>query len=350
MESARLTKDFEELFSTSKSWIEKLNGKSVLVTGATGLIGSVLSKAILYYNENCGGKINLICAVRNHEKAEKVFGDSAKATFLVFDVMQKTEYSGTVDFIIHTANTTSSLDYVNKPVETITTIVSGTKNMLDFALEKKVENFVYLSSMETYGSPDPDKERIEETDSGYINTMSVRSSYSEGKRLAECLCASYTKEFGLKTVVARLAQVFGAGVAETDNRVFMQLCKSAIGKTDFVMHSDGSSYGNYCYTTDAVKALLMLLIDGAAGEAYNVVNENNTSTIKNMAEMVSSDIAGGTFKVVYDIPDSELKYGYAPKVKMHLSSKKINALGWQATVSLRGMYERMIEYMKERKK
>ena len=350
MESARLTKDFEELFSADKSWIEKLNGKSVLVTGATGLIGSVLSKAILYYNENCDGKIDLICAVRNHEKAEIVFGDAAKAIFLVFDVMQKPEYSGNVDYIIHTANTTSSLDYVNKPVETITTIISGTKNMLDFALEKKVENFVYLSSMEVYGSPNPNKDRIEETDSGYINTMSVRSSYSEGKRLAECLCASYAKEFGLKTVVARLAQVFGAGVPETDNRVFMQLCKSAISKTDFVMHSDGSSYGNYCYTTDAVKALLMLLTDGAAGEAYNVVNEENTSTIKNMAEMVSLDIAGGAFKVVYDIPDSDLKYGYAPKVKMHLSSKKINALGWQATVSLKEMYVRLLEYINERKK
>ena len=113
------------------------------------------------------------------------------------------------------------------------------------------------------------------------------------------------------------------------------------------MRSDGSSSGNYCYTTDAVKAILMLLTDGKVGEAYNVVNEENSTTIREMAEMVAGEIAGGAFKVVYDIPDSDLKYGYAPKVTMKLSAGKINEIGWKATVPLKEMYERMIEYIKE---
>lgn len=347
MDSKRLEKDFIELLSKDNSWIKKLNGKTILVTGATGLIGSVLCKALLYYNANFGGKINLLCGIRNNEKAARVFGDFSEARFASLDVLKEVDIPEKIDYIVHTANTTSSLEYVNKPVETIDTIVTGTKNLLELARKKQVEKFVYLSSMETYGSPDARKEWIEETDSGYINTMSVRSSYSEGKRLAECMCASYASEYKVNAVVARLAQVFGAGVSAEDNRVFMQLCRSAINKTDFVMRSDGSSSGNYCYTTDALKAILMLLTDGKPGEAYNVVNEQNATTIREMAEMVANDIASGAFKVVYDIPDSDLKYGYAPKVTMKLSSKKINALGWQATVPLKEMYERTIEYIKE---
>lgn len=346
MMNARLYKDFEELFNGDRSWIEKLNASRVLVTGATGLIGSIIGKAILFYNNKYHGDIKLICYVRNIDKAKSVyceFLDSKYLDFCVGNIDDGIEYKGDIDYIIHCANTTSSKEYVNKPVETIHTIVVGTGHMLRFALRKKVKSFVYLSSMEVYGAPDPKKSKIKEADSGYLNTMSVRSSYSEGKRLAECLCASFASEYGLKAIVVRSAQVFGAGVSPTDKRIFIQLANSVIRRTDFVMHSDGSSFGNYCYTTDAAKAIMMLLTLGEAGQAYNVVNEDNTMTIKHMAEMVAHEVANDAFKIVYDIPESELTYGYGQKVVMRLSSEKMNKLGWKAKVPLKEMYLRMIQ-------
>ncbi len=350
MISKQLQRDLEELFSGNLSWIEELNESHILVTGATGLIGSLIGRALLYYNQHFSGSIHLICNVRNIEKAKTIYADyldSDKLEFCISDMESELKYSGNVDYIIHCANTTSSQAYVNEPVETILTIVNGTRNMLEFARCKRVKKFIYMSSMEVYGNPYIQGRKTVETDSGYLNTMSIRSSYSEGKRLAECLCASYVSEYGVNALVVRSAQVFGAGVSPSDKRVFMQLAYSAINKTDFVMHSDGSSYGNYCYTTDAVRALLTLLKKGECGQAYNVVNEDNTMTIREMAEMVAHEIADDEFKIIYDIPESALKYGYGQKVEMKLSSEKINSLGWKAKIPLKSMYERLVNSLKE---
>ena len=345
MNSKQLIKDFEELFSGNNKWIETLNGATLLITGATGLIGSIIGRAILYYNRKYEGKIHLICHVRNVEKAKHIYDgylNSENFEFCVGDINEGIIYDGNIDYIIHCANTTSSIAYVKNPVETINTIVLGTNHMLKFALQKNVKGFVYMSSMEIYGDPKEAERRITENDFGYLDTMNVRSSYSEGKRLAECLCASYASEYGLRTIVARAAQIFGAGVSFADNRVFIQLAKAAMECKDFIMHSDGSSYGNYCYTTDAAKAILMLLSYGESGHAYNIVNEENTMTIKEMAEMVAHEIASDSFKIIYDIPESILIYGYGPKVTLRLSSVKMNSLGWSAKVPLKEMYIRMI--------
>ena len=352
MEDKQLLNDFEELFSQDNSWISKLNNSHVFITGSTGLIGSIIGRSILYYNNHYGGTIHLICHARNVKKLNDIYHDyiaKKQIDYYIGNIDDDIYYESPVDYVIHCANTTSSMAYVKEPVETIRTIITGTDNVLKFALEKKVNGVVYLSSMETYGAPDPSKNEIKEDDSGYLNTMSVRSSYSEGKRLAECLCASYASEYGLRTVVARSAQVFGAGVNPNDKRVFIQLANSAINHEDFIMRSDGSSYGNYCYTTDAVKAFLILLICGKSGEAYNVVNEDNCTTIKEMAEMVAHEISNDSFKIIYDIPESSLTYGYGQKVIMRLSSKKINKLGWKASVSLKDMYVRMIASLLMRK-
>ena len=348
MLSEQIKNDYMDLFSGDTTWIDIIKNKSILVTGATGLIGSNIIKALLYYNCHFNGNIKIYANVRNINKAKQIFCDYLNVkllNFVVADISTSNIDIPKVDFIIHCASNTVSKDFVTKPVETIETLIYGTNNVLKLAKKNKVSAFIYVSSMESYGSINNETEFTNENDSGYINTMSVRSCYSEGKRLAECLCASYVSEYGLNIRVARLAQVFGAGVSKNDNRVFMQLAKSAINKTDFVMKSDGSSWGNYCYITDVIKALILLLTKGKSGEAYNIVNEKNSMTIKSMAELVRRDIAHNQFNIIYDIPKSELECGYAPKTVMKLSSKKMNSLGWEAKVRLVDMYKRMINYL-----
>ena len=165
--------------------------------------------------------------------------------------------------------------------------------------------------------------------------------------MAELLCKCYASEYNLPVITARLAQTFGAGVPKNENRVFAQFARSAMNGADIVLHTKGESVGNYCYTQDVIKALLLILKRGKSGEAYTVVNEETTRTIAEMAKMVADKFSGGKSKVVFDIPKDNL-YGYAPETKMRLSASKLSALGWIATVNLEEMYRRMLPDLEEK--
>lgn len=152
--------------------------------------------------------------------------------------------------------------------------------------------------MEAFGITDSSLEYVKEDDLGYIDIHNVRSSYSEGKRICECLCSSYAREYNVPVKIARLAQTFGAGIPYEENRVFAQFAKSAINGNDIVLHTAGQSVGNYCYTRDVVKAILLLLIRGNNGEAYTVANPASSITIRGMAEMVAKELADDKIKVI----------------------------------------------------
>lgn len=318
-----------------------LKNKTFFITGATGLVGSVIVKAILY-NKEFNNKV--IAFVRNEEKANRIFGiDQQNLKLCVGDVNLPISCNESVNYIIHTASETKSKNMVTRPVETLWTSVNGTKNVLDFAVEKKAEGVVYLSSMEVYGITDPEKQQIKEDNLGFIDVSNIRSCYPESKRLNENMCACYASEYGLNVISARLAQTFGAGVSKEETRVFAQFAKSVINGEDIVLHTEGKSYGNYIYLADAVRGIFTLLAKGERGQSYTVVNPSTTMQIREMAGMVARDLADDKIKVVFDIPEGN-KFGYAPDVTMHLSADKIEGLGWKPRYSLLDMYKRMIQY------
>lgn len=326
-------------------FFQQLAGNTVFITGATGLIGSLTAKACLTYNQHHKNRIRVIGLIRNEKKAGEIFGgliQDQELDLIKGDLTEPLNVPGHVDYILHTASVTTSKLFVDKPVETIQTSYIGTKNVLELAKEKKCKGMVYLSSMEMYGRPDPNLEKVTEEDLGYIDVLSVRSSYSEGKRISECLCAAYADEYKVPVKIARLAQTFGAGVLKEDNRVYAQFGRSAAAGKDIVLHTAGKSNGNYCYTTDVIRALALLLQKGENGEAYNVCNEETTTTIAEMAEMVAREFGNGKSKVVFDIPENARTYGYAPDVKMHLDAGKLRRLGWVPEYGLKEMYERLI--------
>lgn len=339
--------DLELAAASNLPWGD-LDGASVLVTGATGLVGSQLVKTLLAANRIHGIRCQVIAMVRSREKAERVFGNllEREEMRLYFgDVTKPMDVKGRVDYVIHAASQTASKEFVTHPVETIDTSFIGTKNILEMAREKQCRSVVYVSSMEAYGNPGSMPRRAVEADLGHIDILNVRSCYSEGKRFCECLCACYSSEYAVNVKIARLSQTFGAGVSHTENRVFAQFAKSAMNGTDIVLHTKGQSYGNYCYTADAVVGLLTVLLKGENGQAYNVVCEAATMRIAEMAKMVASEIAGNKIRVVFDIPESALVYGYAPDVELRLSGQKLRELGWEPRIApdLPTMYRRMID-------
>ncbi len=329
--------------------LDELKNKTIFVTGATGLIGSQIVKALLCCNRLKDANIKIMALVRSESKVKDAYGELVDAPNLHFvygDVTNKVEVEDDIDYIIHGASVTASKFFVDHPVETIQISHRGVENMLELAKEKNVKGMVYMSSMEAFGITDPSLDRVTEKDLGYIDIHNVRSCYSEGKRMCECMCACYAAEYGVPVKIARLAQTFGAGILYSENRVFAQFAKSAMNKTDIVMHTEGKSVGNYVYTRDAVMAMLTLLVKGNNGEAYTIANEESNITIGNMAKMVANEIAGGEIKVVFDIPEDAKTYGYAPDVQMRLSSQKMQGLGWRPTIGLKDSYLRMMESMK----
>lgn len=306
------------------------DGKTILVTGATGLIGKLCVKSLL----NSGYNTQVIALVRDEEKAKNIFGESKRLTYLVQDINQRINTTRRVDYIIHAASTTSSKDFVEKPVETIYTAINGSRNVLEFAKNKQLEGMVYLSSLEIYGVKE--KENIKEEDYGYIDILNPRSSYSESKKMVETMCISYGTEYGVPVKIARLAQTFGAGVSISDNRVFAQFAKAIINKENIILHTKGETKRNYCYTTDAVRGIFTILTKGENNNAYNVANENSFCSISEMAHLLENEYT----KVEYKI--DEVNRGYNPTVKIALKTEKLNALGWEAKVNLKEMFDRLI--------
>lgn len=323
---------------------------TVLITGATGLVGSLLTKTLLYCNQKLQLHLKVLALVRSPKKADQIFADllpDSALSYIQGDLAADTiSVPGPVDYIIHAAAVTASKQMVTDPVGTILTSIHGTEAMLRLAVEKQVKGMVYLSSMEVYGRPDT-AHMVTEQDLGYVDLSAPRSCYPEGKRMCECLCTAYAAQFGLRVCSARLAQTFGAGILPSENRVFAQFARSALEGKDIVLHTLGQSEGNYVYTRDAVSGILTLLVKGRAGQAYNVANEESHITIRGMAEMVAHQLADGRIQVVVDLPKDANTYGYAPDVKMHLSSQKLRALGWAPQVGLLESYQRMIRWMQE---
>ena len=324
------------------------SNNTFLITGGTGLIGSTIIKGLLESNRLYNANITVIAAARNKEKLLSILDEYAADKNLIVilgDIRNKIEYKGTVDYIIHTASVTSSAAMVETPVEVIKTTVLGTINVLDFAVEHNVKSTVFLSSLEVYGVIDGRETGISERDLGYIDISSARSSYSEGKRISENICVAYAKEYGQNVKIARLAQTVGSQVSDSDQRLFVQLAKCVIDNKDVVFHTAGETARNYCYITDAISAILLLLVKGTSGEAYNVANEQTYISAKGLAEMVCSTIAGNKIKLLFDMPKDVSKFGYAPPSKVNMDCSKIRKIGWTPKVNLEDMYLRLIRGM-----
>ena len=349
MKNSILFKDFEELINRDIPFNEFKNTK-ILITGATGLIGSLIIKFLLYANYKMNLNVSIFAIIRNEEKAKQMFSDCYNINdlhFITADLLyDDILIDENIDFVIHAAAITTSKLMISNPVETIQTSINGTVKVLDLAISKKVKSFVYLSSMEVYGQPQ-NKNYVSEKDLGYIDIENIRSCYPESKRMCECLIHAYSSQYSLDGKIIRLAQTFGAGISKQERRVFAQFANSSIRNEDIILQTNGNSEGNYVYTIDAIDAILRVLLNGQRDSVYNVSNEQSHATIRDMAKLVAEDISENKIKVVINIPDNSEKLGYAPEVHMKLDASKVKELGWKPVVSLYDSYDRLIKWMKE---
>ncbi len=329
--------------------MKELMNSTFLITGATGMIGQNIVALLKKLNEEENLNIKIIAHGRNEAKVNRLFNDT-DIVKLVCDI-NDISYDKEIDYIIHTAGVTGgSKQHLDFPMTTILTALEGTKSVLDLAVEKNVKGLVYLSTLEVYGDTGFSKEDKVENKGGFIDPTNVRSSYPESKRMCECMCASYTKQYGVPTYIARLTSTFGYGVSYSDKRVFAQFARSIIENQNIVLKSTGETVRNYCDAEDAAMAFLVMLMNGTPGEAYNVANMNTEISIKDLALKFIDNFPNSKTKLVFDISEAEAaKLGYNKVQRNVLNSDKLFSIGWKPKFSLDETIVKLVKYMSQNK-
>lgn len=336
--------DVDYVAGLSLEW-DRLTGKSFLISGATGLIGSFLVDVLMRRNELHGQRMRLHALCRNIEAAKARFRDYAGhegLTFTAHDINKPLDLAGEYDFILHLASNTHPLAYSSDPVGTITANIIGLNNMLTFARSHGTLRFVFASSVEVYGVNRGDTEYFSEDYCGNIDISKARSGYCEAKRCGETLCQSYIQQYGLDIVIPRLARTYGPTMKPDDSKALSQFIRKGLAREDIVLKSEGTQLFSYSYVADAVSGILAVILRGKNGTAYNIADSGSDIMLRDLAVIIA-EYSGR--KVVFELPDESERRGYSAAMKAVMDSSRLKALGWSARYDIRDGVKRTMDIL-----
>ena len=325
----------------------KIDNKTLMITGATGMVGKYLIKVLMRRNQMQGVNTKVIAVGRNEENFRKRFADVADVesiTFLQHDVQMPCTYEGRLDYIIHMASNTHPWLYATDPIGTEMINIFGSYYLLDLASKNQGCRFVFTSSGDIYGDNRSDMEYIGETDCGYIDCNTLRAGYIEGKRASEALCNAFKESKGVDFVIPRLCRIYGPTINLADSKAITQFIKKAIAKEDIVLKSKGTQTFSYLYIHDVVSALLMIMAQGNCGEAYNIAEEHSDIMLKDLAAIIA-EMSGK--KVVFEIPDAIEAAGYSKATKARLDGRKLAELGWKPMYDIKSGILRTVKILQQ---
>lgn len=339
-----LVEDAQNILKQPLSW-EKLKDSKVLVTGASGMLGSYVTRTVITLKEKEAWDIDIYALVRNPQKLPEDIRD--KVTVIKQSVAEPIDTDVKFDYIIHAASPASPLIMKDDPVGTIAANTLGAFYTLDLARRSDARGYIFISSREIYGQPyDGQKEFTEET-YGFVDPLLPRSCYPEGKKAAETMCASFAQQYGLNVKIARLAHTYGPGMSIDDGRVQADFLRDVVNNRDIVLKSEGRPIRTYTYVSDAVSAIFRILLDSDE-VVYNISSPESTVSIRQLAETLVEAYPERGLKLVFDIPENSGNTGAAPFTLGILNSDKLQALGWKPRYSLRDGLARTVEYLESK--
>ena len=323
--------------------VHMLSGKSVLITGASGMICSTVVELLFALNNDDHAGIRIYLAGRDREKIVHRFHpfmEGKDYEFVHYDSECGLQQQLDVDYIIHGASPADPSSFAKYPVETMLSNILGMKSLLDFAKQSKRPRLLFISSSEVYGRQ-PEKRPFIETDYGYVDVLNPRACYPSSKRAAETLCAAYKQEYGIDFVVVRPGHIYGPSITDLDSRASAQFTRKANAGEDIIMKSAGMQLRSYCYTLDCASAILTVLLKGVNGEAYNVSNPQSIITIRELAECMAKT-AG--VDVVYEQPSDVEQKSYNMMDNSSLDSTKLESMGWKGRFDIKRGIESTLNY------
>lgn len=330
--------------------LQRLDGKTILLTGATGMIGSFLVDVLMTRNRQlpAARQTTVIALARSRHTAEQRFAawrDSERLRFLACDVTQELPVLPLQpDYYIHAASTTHPVAYAREPVNTVLSNVFGINNLLSYMARQGHGRLLLLSSVEIYGNNRGDTEYFTEDYCGYINCNTLRAGYQEAKRVSESLCQAYMREHGADVVIIRLSRIYGPTMRLEDSKAAAQFILNGVRGEDIVLKSEGTQFFSYAHVYDAVSGLLHVLLRGEGGQAYNLGDPDSDILLRDLAKLVA-DHTGK--QVIFDLPDSVEKAGFSTATKALMCGNKLRSIGWKPHYSVKDGIAETIDILRE---
>ena len=340
-------KYYEELRQAVQALdLSAMKDKSILITGGSGLICSVIVDILAAANRWFDTNITIYLASLTEEELENRFPTFCHEPFFKYvhyNALKPVDFDFKADYVIHGASNAHPARYSVEPVETLLANVTGIKELLDYAHRVDSKRVLYISSSEVYGKKEGN-EPYQENDYGFVDLLNPRASYPSGKRASETLCSAYYAEYGVETVIVRPGHIYGASMTKSDSRATAQFVRNILEGNDIVMKSAGTQLRSYCYGTDCATAILTVLLKGEPANAYNISNRDSVVSIRQIAEAFAK--AGGKKVVFTSATDKEQK-SYNLMDNSSLNAEKLEALGWKAMFSVEEGTARTIDYLTE---
>lgn len=341
-----MTRDTREILASDLPW-DSLKGARVLVSGASGMIPAYVVRTLLALNDAQAAGIEVVGLVRSEGKAREILSDVVDRpdfSLVVHDVSEPLTLDDPVDVVIHGASPARPSLHAAAPVTTIRANVQGAINLLEVCVASSAR-FVMMSSAEVYGQRVDDGSLVAEDEYGVVDILNPRACYTEGKRAAETIAASYHAQHGVPVTIARFGHIFGPGMLLDDGRVQADFTSDVIHGRNITLNSDGSARRTYTYVADAVAGMFCALLRGEE-LAYNVSDNDGFISIRELAEAFTRARPENGLEVRFG--EGVQVSSYNPVRGQGLDSSRLRGLGWKPAVGLLQGIDRTIAWHEER--
>lgn len=338
--------DIKTILKGIRKEARAFDGKTILMSGGAGFLGKYFMGVFYALNKRVLSHPCHVISVDNYITGERDpnfdYSDNMHLLNVWGDVTYPLPVREDLDYIIHAAGLASPVYYMKYPLETIESAVTGVKNLLELARKNKLDGFLFFSSSEIYGDPDPRFVPTPETYFGHVSSVGPRACYDESKRLAETICTIYRQKFNIPVKIVRPFNIFGPGMKHNDHRVIPMFSYQVLNNTTLTVHGDGHQTRTFCYITDAMIGFLKALVSGRNGEAYNIGNDENEISMKDLAHTLTELAQSSASYRLISYPDTYP--AGEPQRRCPDLSKSRSQLNYMPSVSLQEGISRFLDW------